>query len=376
MASHPILMHKALYDASWNPERLRELQYTYHEMKNPLQKDRAMVEMYVQSTLAKMAAEAVPFFLRRYDYNVALATTSLARFLGGIADGAYAGMDRIAKLNPRTWKMKDNNPDNILDNPEFSEAIFADREFGPKWVDEETGRDYYKELDQEVTPYIAGKKTEALRAVVADKERIQLERKREKQAMEARIQELERDVQRLKRDKELLSKSVQDMLSNPDAVALARDAVNRVKTSMVQMAYAACADHVRERLKLRGEDISVIDNFPRYDLLSKKIIDNTSEKLKEANQQLQAVTGNDYLAEKNLPGLSTPEAREYLVTRFTAVNEEWMVGWEKQAGDFHVPERKGIAEADAEAARIKKARENAASEGDAQEKPSDREPGS
>lgn len=90
------------------------------------------------------------------------------------------------------------------------------------------------------------------------------------------IKELNKSVDSFKSKLEILSKENRSLkgrinFTPEEAILSTRRSNAIVRDEVASIAYAACADHLRQKLELHGEDVSYLDKFPNIEETIKRL---------------------------------------------------------------------------------------------------------
>lgn len=270
-------MFDDLYSMAWDQAGYEQLYDDYSKLDSNLEAE-ALMRLQAQSGMAKLAAAMVPEMLKNVDYDIDSAAEFLAGYLGQVAQVALAGHDQLLSSISTQWR---NELMAREDVPRFKPMRFFDPDLGkitPEAIEYRDSR-----TSTPVSPIHLQIMRENKASLNAVAEARQDERKKQKAVREREVSALKSDfavekkeiveyankqintanneIARLGKEKRALSHRINYTPGEAmDKMFWVGEGVGKEAASI---AYAACADHLREKLALHGKDASYLDKFPK-----------------------------------------------------------------------------------------------------------------
>ena len=236
-----------LYEDAWDKEGYSKLLRELPNYKDGFDRNNAEMRLSAQANVAKMTADVLPMVIDTYHFSMDEIIGRLALYYGHLGHLALEANERILsrdpslltnldEVGPGEWRIFDKNP---------------------------------VSLPGEKNPYHEGRRHNIL-SPVSRKFDIEISkakheaRTQQKKANEREIGALKDKVASLtaanQKYKEYISSTAtgfNDLLS-----ASIKQMNNRAQIEASRIAYAACADHIREKLALYGEETHILNGFP------------------------------------------------------------------------------------------------------------------
>lgn len=191
------------------------------------------------------------------DYDLIL--TSLAVYYGNLGHLALEINERLLAAAPSFMSFLEKNN---LDKEGWK--LFTQSPIAPPGKEDPYGSTFPDNIYSPVGRKIEIEISKAKHEARAQQKKIN---EREIGALKDKVTELTAENQQLKEylklGKERQIKLIDD--SNELVLLALKEANPIIKAEASKISYAACADHVREKLALHGEDTHILNNFPRLD---------------------------------------------------------------------------------------------------------------
>lgn len=236
---NPYAMHDVLFREFASLDRLREMEKNWEMDEVARQSGHYALDALFHSNMAKMAAYLVPELMERYDRAGSGNTPesafdhigqSLSRILGDAATTTY---EAFHSLRENLFIQAAHN------EADYEQIPAAERT--PEKIEEVRKKVLLNDpmgsnFDRHPQRSIIQKETQAIR--------------QERDLAVKEVRSLKGQLQQ------------QQQLHKKELVAATRSAMEQAAKDYTQIAYAACADHVREKAALHGEVPAYLDDFP------------------------------------------------------------------------------------------------------------------